>query len=459
MRLLKKLKRYGKKKIVAMHMPGHKRKNLTHSSLPYKIDITEIDDFDNLHNAQGILKYCQNKLTKLYQTSQSFYLVNGSTSGMLASIFSVLDYGDKIAIPQNCHKCVFHPIETLNLQPVFIPISLSQGIISDIKTHDIDNVLNNNPDLKCVLITSPTYDGVISDIVSISKVVHRHNATLIVDEAHGAHLFLDDKSAVNKGADIVINSLHKSLPALTQTAVLHVCHNKIDVDKVKHYISVFNTSSPSYVLMSSIDECVEFLLKKGKKYYEKLQKNLKKFVENTNKLKNIHILQNNGNFFDLDNTKIIIYGGNFTGHQLEKFLINNKIQVEMSNVWYTNCYTSLATSKADLKKLYKALKKLDKIFVYKKTDISLSIPKIKLKMPLCKAQQQNMQDLCLGDAVNKISGQYVWTYPPGIPIIVPGQLITTEIVDYLKYIKKFDIELVGMNNEKIYTIKLDNMEF
>ena len=102
MRLLKKLKRYGKKKIVAMHMPGHKRKNLTHSSLPYKIDITEIDDFDNLHNAQGILKYCQNKLTKLYQTSQSFYLVNGSTSGMLASIFSVLDYGDKIAIPQKC---------------------------------------------------------------------------------------------------------------------------------------------------------------------------------------------------------------------------------------------------------------------------------------------------------------------------------------------------------------------
>lgn len=265
MKLYSLLKKYSKKHVIAMHMPGHKRHKFLHNSLPYDIDITEIDGFDNLHNPNGILKERMELASKLYKTKRTYFLVNGSTCGILASIKSVCENGDEILIAKNCHKSVFHAVELMDLKCSFIPSHFDDEtkIHLQIYPEDVDLCLKNNRGIKCVLITSPTYEGVISNIEKIAEVVHKYNIPLIVDEAHGAHLYLTNNSACQKGADIVINSLHKTLPSLTQTALLHICSDRIDTEKVSKSLSIFESSSPSYVLMASIDECITFMSKFG----------------------------------------------------------------------------------------------------------------------------------------------------------------------------------------------------
>ena len=434
MRLLIKLKKYTKKNIVAMHMPGHKRHGFAFSKIPYKLDITEIDGFDNLHNPEGILKHCQDKATKLYKTKQSFYLVNGSTCGILASIKSCCGYGDKIIMPKNCHKSVYHALELLNLNCVFIPTQTDEnGIIKEVSLSQLTQLLEKNQDAKCVLITSPTYEGVISDIKLISKVVHKYNIPLIVDEAHGAHLFLQDKSAVNFGADLVVNSLHKTLPSLTQTALLHVCSNRVDIKTIRHNLAVFMSSSPSYILMSSIDECIEFLNKKGIKCFKRLTNNLDFFANQCKNLKHLKILSNQNSFFDLDNTKIVILTNktNISGNQLSSLLRKHKIELEMAYTNYALAYATVFDRKKSFVKLYKALKKIDKNLTEATDNMALQNFQPELKLNITNALSLNNQMIKFKNCIGKICGEYVWIYPPGIPILVPGEVITKQVYDYI----------------------------
>lgn len=445
MRLYKLLKTYSKKNIIAMHMPGHKRHTFLHNKLPYKLDITEIDGFDNLHNAEGVLKNCQQKATKLFGTRKSFYLVNGSTCGIEASIKTCCNLGDKIIIPKNCHKSVYHTIELLNLKCVFVDTQTDDNnIIKDISYKQLDKVLKSNPDAKCVLITSPTFEGVISDIKKISSVTHKYNIPLIVDEAHGSHLFLENKSAINLGADIVINSLHKTLPSLTQTAILHVCSKRIDINKIQHNLSIFMSSSPSYILMSAIDECVEFLIKNGKKYYQKLQNNLFLFKQLSNNLKYIKILNNNKKeYFNLDNSKITIIttNCNISGQQLMQKLRQQKIELEMCYTNYALAYATIFDTKKDFLKLYKALKKIDNTLTDKKKLINFNnfIPNI--KYTICDALSKENEIIKFKNCLNRVCGEYIWIYPPGIPILVPGEIITKDIYTYITNAQKCDLDI------------------
>ena len=460
MRLYKLLKNYSKKNIVAMHMPGHKRRGFTFSRIPYKLDITEIDGFDNLHCPTGILKSCQEKASKLFKSNQSFYLVNGSTCGILASIKTCCDFGDKIIMPKNCHKSVYHAVELLNLKCVFIPTHTDKNnIFKDILLDDLKVLINENQDAKCVLITSPTYEGVISDIKNISQLVHEYNIPLIVDEAHGSHLFLENKSAVNNDADIVINSLHKTLPSLTQTAILHILSNRIDLNKLQHNLSIFMSSSPSYILMSSIDECVEYLNKKGRKSYLKLTKNLKWFKKECEKLQNLQILNNSkSDFFDLDLTKIVILTNNtnITGAQLLNFLREQKIELEMAYTNYALAYATIFDNKKSFKKLFNALKKIDKKILSQNNFVVLQNFETKSKLTVYEALSCKNEIINFEKCQNKTCAEYVWIYPPGIPILIPGQVITQDIYKYIEYAVKCGLEIKSskkMLPDKINVIK------
>lgn len=453
MKLYDELKKYTRKNIVAMHMPGHKRKKYIKNKIPYHLDITEINGFDNLHSATGILKHCQEKITKLYGTKQSFYLVNGSTSGILASIKTICNIGDKIVIPANCHKSVYHAIELLNLNVAFIPLSVDENnIFKAIDPGDVEDVLNQNPDAKCVLITSPTYEGVMSDISSIAKIAHKHNIPLVVDEAHGAHLFLEKKSAINFGADIVINSLHKTLPSLTQTAVLHVCSKLIDTNKIKHNLGIFMSSSPSYILMASIDECVEFLIKNGKKYYEKLQNNLNYFINLSKNLKYLKLFNND------DKSKIVILTNNssINGEALMQKLRQQKIELEMAYTNYALCYATMFDDKKSFKKLFSALKKIDNSLTQKDNIAikQLCLPKVKTNITKALEKGGTLQSLT--STIGCVSKEYVWLYPPGVPILIPGQVITKQVFDYIMYAKNQGLEVkktYDSDFDKIYIIK------
>ena len=244
------------------HMPGHKR-NLKIDPLLdeiAKVDITEITGFDDLHHPEEMIRDLMDNLKQIYGTEESYLLVNSSTAGNLSAIAALCKIGDKILVARNCHKSVYHAIELLGLDPVYIyPEVDEDGICEGITKEQVEAVIKEEKMIKAMVLVSPTYEGRVSDIREISDVLHQYDIPLIVDEAHGAHFIYHEafpESAVSTGADIVIQSLHKTLPAMTQTGLLHLCTDCVSKEMMQKKLSIFQSSSPSYVLMSSIEQCI-----------------------------------------------------------------------------------------------------------------------------------------------------------------------------------------------------------
>lgn len=467
MRLYKQIKNYSKKLIIPLHMPGHKRRSgVLKNSLPYEIDITEIDNFDNLQNPQGILKECLEKTEKVFGAYKSFYSVNGGSCGVLVAIKSFCNIGDKIILPRNCHKSVYNIAELLNLKCVYVDVKTDEfGILKQVEFDDLKQVILDNLDAKCIILTSPTYEGVISNIQKISSFAHKNKIPLIVDEAHGAHLFLQNKSALQMGADIVLNSLHKTLPSLTQTALIHVGFKALErenlVQKVAYNLNIFQTTSPSYVLMSSIDECVEFLQNKGAKFFDKLQSNLAYFKECCKELKHLKVINYNieAKYYDFDNTKIVIStkNTNINGSKLMEMLRKNKIECEMSYNDYIIAMTSIFDTKGTFKSFAKVLKEIDDSLLDLKMIVRyFDLPKPQTTLTLCQARNSKKKLVSLNNAKNKIVAEYVYAYPPGSPILVPGEKLTKDILYYIEMIKVNNTLLKSTSgkimDDKIYIV-------
>ena len=285
MDLKQKLLQYGSEDIYPMHMPGHKRNlNMVSMGEPYAIDITEIHGFDDLHDAKGALAHGMERAAKLFGSEETYYLVNGSSCGILAAITASVEKGDAVLVARNCHKSVYHALELYHLKPRYILPSMDDafGICGSIMPEDIASALQRHPEVKAVILTSPTYEGIVSDVEAIASIVHGYGIPLIVDEAHGAHFSFSDmfpKSALRLGADLVVQSLHKTLPSLTQTAVLHCNGNLVDRTKLHHRLEIFQSSSPSYIFMTSIDQCVSLLETQGPALFQAYEERLLRFPE------------------------------------------------------------------------------------------------------------------------------------------------------------------------------------
>ena len=475
--LQEKLEKYYKEDYLPMHMPGHKRNvELLGEKLPYKIDITEIDGFDDLHHAEGLIKDIENKAKKIYGSKKSFLLVNGSTCGILAGIRSVVNFGDKVLVARNSHKSAYNAIELNGLNPIYILSKIGEdGIDRNIDIVEVEEKLKENKDIKLVIITSPNYVGVISNIKGVSNIAHKYNVPVLVDEAHGAHLkFMErikDKEAINCSADIVVQSLHKTLPALTGTALLHIRGNLVKEENVARELSIFETSSPSYVLMSSIEECLDIIESKGKELFKEYQNNLEYFYNETKKLKNLKILGNeilNKNnkeeikkeFYDFGKIVIKTNETNITGKDLANILRNDyKIELEMSSINYALAMTSICDSKENFKRLLDALididSKLEKKYKKKeKLDITLQLPKKELSI-LETIKNTNSEFKTYKETEGRISKEYIWVYPPGIPLITPGEVISKELIKRIEEFRKANIEIRTTFNKfpKIEIIK------
>ena len=451
--LQEKLEEYYNKDYLPMHMPGHKRNvELLGEKLPYKIDITEIDGFDDLHHAEGIIKNIEDKARKIYKSKRSFILVNGSTCGILAGIRSVVDFGDKVLVARNCHKSVYNAIEINGLNPIYmLPKIGSEGIDRNIDSKQVEEKLKENNDIKLVILTSPTYEGVISDIEAIVDIAHKFNVPVLVDEAHGAHLrFINDicdKEALNSGADIVIQSLHKTLPALTGTALLHIQGDLVKEENVARELSIFETSSPSYILMSSIEECLDIIENRGKKLFEEYQNNLKYFYNETKNFKNLKILGNeieNKDYYDFGKIVIKTNKTNITGKELICILRKEyKIELEMLSINYALAMTSICDSRENFERLLDALKKIDRSLeqkgeVYNNYDIILPKKEISI-LEAIKNTNSEFKDY--NELKGKISKEYIWVYPPGIPLITPGEVINNDLIRKIKEFEKAGIEV------------------
>ncbi|NCC87527.1 MAG: aminotransferase class I/II-fold pyridoxal phosphate-dependent enzyme [Clostridia bacterium] len=449
--ILESLKEYYKSGITPMHMPGHKRniKNAPFlSELSFLLDITEIDNFDNLHNPQGLLATAMQNAADLWESKASYFLVNGSTCGILASIRSVATTGGEVIVARNCHKSVYNAIELCGLTPHFILPCIDNdfGIYGSITPQQIKDELNQYPDTKLIILTSPTYEGVISDINSICKIAHDKNVPVLVDEAHGAHLgfYGFPNSAVKSGADIIIQSLHKTLPSLTQTAIAHINGNIISKQKFLSQLAIFETSSPSYLLMASIDGCVNLIQEDGERLFTQWQSNLQKFNSITKNLNHIKTLrldmdkaQNHPDIFEFDKSKIVIstINTNLNGTELAQILRDEyKIEIEMASTQYIIAMTGLGDTESSILKLANALLEIDSKCTSLENravnDVLHTLPQIKCSIN--KALNVPSKTVNINDAVGKTIGEYIWAYPPGVPIIIPGEEIDSNIINTLK---------------------------
>lgn len=412
--LFEHLEQLSKSDEYPFHMPGHKRQMDGLFSDISKIDITEIVGYDDLYDADGILLDALNRAKRLYKSDETFFLVNGSTVGILTAIFSVANPGDRVLMAKNCHKSVYHAVDIRGIKADYITPENTNGMYSGVKASDI----NLDDSYKAVIITSPTYEGVVSDIEEIVKLCHKKNVPLIVDEAHGAHFGFHDlfpESALSKGADIVIHSTHKTLPAMTQTGLMHVKSQIVDLNSVKYYLQVFQTSSPSYVLMSSIDFALSMIEKKGKMLWDEFFRLREEFNKNTDKLKNIHILKTD------DPCKIIIVTEN--GVQLAKRLLNGyHLQVEMAAANYVVLIVTCNDTKEGFIRLANALSDLDKESLNKEYEVDSN-----LEMLIGQTAKDN-----------------IYIYPPGIPIVVKGEVIGKQAVSTIESYMKSGLKVRGL---------------
>lgn len=470
--LYDKLIKYREEDIYPMHMPGHKRNlKLMDMVNPYAIDITEIDGFDNLHDAEEILLNEMEEAAQLYHADHTHYLINGSTSGLLVSIAACTKKGDTVLIARNCHKAVYHAIFLNELVPIYLypEVDEEYGIHKGITPDQVAKKLEENPDIKMVLLTSPTYEGIVSDIREIAGVVHSYNIPLVVDEAHGAHLgFSKDfpENAVTCGADLVIHSVHKTLPAFTQTALLHSNGSLVDYDKVKMYLQIYQTSSPSYVLMSGISNCLRIVKEHGRQLFEEYDRNLREFYEACNKLQNLEVyhpmkLEEEKRPFAFDPSKILIFTHQCTinGVELYELLLNRyRIQCEMVSKNYVLAMTSIADTKEGFNRLIEALLDIDRnISREKKQKLTSLFYVTNLNLVLTPYEAYNLRkdSVQLEESIGNIAGEFVYLYPPGIPLVVPGEEITEEILDKIKEYKQAGLHIKGMkdhNNETILVV-------
>ncbi len=444
------------------HMPGHKRKLFLEEKSPYSYDITEIEGFDNLHEAQGILKQAMEAAAKLYHTKNTYYLINGSTCGLLSAISAATNRKDTILVARNSHKAVYNAILLRELRPKYLyPRMISEyNLAGGIHPEDVESALKEDETISVVVITSPTYDGIVSDIRTIAQIVHRYKKILIVDEAHGAHFPFSDsfpESAIECGADLVIQSIHKTLPSLTQTALLHRVSERVDEKKLHKYLSIYQSSSPSYVLMGAIERCLSYV-KTAENEFKLYIKRLETFYEEVKNLKNIVILKdlNSSQIYKKDDSKVIIYAkcGEISGVWLYNRLLKEfNIQPEMVTKDYVTCLSSVCDTKEGFDRLRNALYLLDQRIEAMKqsklqrqtTDHSTSqfLHNEMVYLPF-EVEDFDTKTLPLDQCENEVAAEYIYLYPPGIPIIVPGERISFELLVRLAEYQKEGLSLKGM---------------
>ena len=516
---------YTDKQYTPLHMPGHKRNPAFPQPEAIKADITEIPDFDSLYEESGPLLALKERVQRLYHSENSFLLVNGSTGGLLTAIRSATKQGDTVLMARNCHCAVYHAIRMFGLHAEYIQPEYDRyGIAEGIRLEQVQNALHHfdlsafhsshspeqealssqthvstdifpehtNPSPRrpsLVILTSPTYEGRISELKAIADYLHKQKIPLLVDEAHGAHLSLHpafEGSAVSVGADLVVQSLHKTLPALTQTALLHVNGSLVTLDRIRSNFKMLQTSSPSFLLLSSVDQCICVLEERADELFSALHQNLIRFYEKTKTLKYLHVIspdeitrtgdfsQTNcsttvsSNRYPCDPSRIVVTTPDtMTGLQLATRLKNDfGIELEASAPRHIIAITGIADTEETFDRFAEALQTLDTELVRNTTLTSeRSTADAHSQSVLTSQKYNNMcfrypsipesvydshmtehaptETLPYSACEGHISAEFLYLYPPGIPMLVPGERISAELLTCIEQLLENNFSLYG----------------
>jgi len=415
--------------------PSHSQMTLFGSKYNsfYEDDFSEINGFDNLANPKSSILMAQGRASEIIDSKQTFFITQGATSAMLCAMKALINPTDKVLVARNCHKSVYNGlILTASIVDWFMPeVDKDWGIYTKIDTQKLESTLQLN-EYKAFILTSPTYEGVNSNIKEIAKICKKYKTFLIVDESHGALYNFSDKivtSAIKQGADVSINSLHKTAGALNQTAILNISKDiqNIETEAFQNTLNLLHTTSPSYPLLANIESCIDFLnSKKGQEEIDNLLNEIEKFKKELVKF-GIQFYEDENH----DPTKLFLRKEGISGFDLSDMMFDDfSIEDELNNSIACLYLTGIGTTKQKLEKLKNALKKIktNPSFVFQQTDFQ---PHPLVKLQPLEAFNKNYTYVNKQDSLLKISNDMILPYPLGIGILYPGEAIQKWHLDYL----------------------------
>ncbi|MBB4826785.1 arginine/lysine/ornithine decarboxylase [Sporosarcina luteola] len=454
--VIQALDEFKKRQPISFHVPGHKNGLL--STLPEEIrsalsyDVTELSGLDDLHEPAGMLQDAEQRLSDLYQSDRSFFLVNGSTVGNLAMMFAVCSPGDTVIVQRNAHKSIFHAIELTGARPVFITPDWDEETqtIGTVHALQIKKAIEAAPDAKAVVLTYPTYYGVAgNEMGAVIEQCHERRIPVLVDEAHGAHLIVGRSfppSALSLGADLVVHSAHKTLPAMTMASFLHVRSSLINPQKVAHYLNMLQSSSPSYLLMASLDDARSYAESYSAEDYDMFWQERSAFIQSLRTLSFVEVIEPD------DSLKLLMRVEGFTGFALLEKLEAEGIFVELADPFQVLLILPLLKKGAhfpfeeSLGKIKTAVTLLKAEAVPDATTPSAIIAGEEIGMlAVSPADLTGMKTewISIDSAIGRVAAGSIIPYPPGIPLLLGGEQINERHVEWLTQYMRMNAKFQG----------------
>jgi arginine/lysine/ornithine decarboxylase len=459
---------------ISFHVPGHKSgailnqqsRNLFQELL--KIDATEISGLDDLHSPEGVIKEAEELLAALYQVKRSFFLINGSTVGNLAMILSVCEKDDVILVQRNCHKSVLNAIKLAKARPVFLEPEYNRvwKTSTGVSIEIVERAISLYPNAKAIVLTYPNYYGMVYDLKSVINLVHLHNIPVLVDEAHGPHFIIGEPfpaSAIKLGADMVVHSAHKTLPAMTMGSYLHINSNRVNRDKVKEYLQMLQSSSPSYVIMASLDLARNYLATYEPNDLEYLQHKISNFKNELATIESIKVLEYPDSVGDT--LKITLQSrSKLSGFELQKRFEEKGIYTELADPYNVLLILPLLKENQDypLAEAGSKIKELLQDIPYSpiEDEFFISSGKIsELAIPYETLSNIENQVIPISEAAGQVCAETIIPYPPGIPLLLMGELITEERVKHLTQLMNKGARFQGGSFLGSNQIKVVNTSF
>ncbi|MBS8266945.1 aminotransferase class I/II-fold pyridoxal phosphate-dependent enzyme [Mesobacillus boroniphilus] len=439
---------------LSFHVPGHKNGAFfPEEGQPFynqilKLDATEITGLDDLHSPEGVIFDAEELLRDFYSTEKSFFLINGSTVGNLAMIMAVIDEDDVVLVQRNSHKSIMNAIRLAKAKPVFISPEYNgeYGVAAGLSIDGVKSAISQYPNAKALILTHPNYYGLTYDLKSLIDLAHEYSIPVLVDEAHGVHFIAGDyfpASAVELGADLVVQSAHKTLPAMTMGAFLHYQTNRVSLSKLKFYLQALQSSSPSYPLMASLDLARSYLGTYTKEDISYLKDEIEEFKKKLQKLDAIRILQHD------DPLKLTIQSnGAWSGFEMQSRLESNGIFTELADPY--NVLLVLPLLKHGMKhRLHEAAEKIAEVASTMPDGRNKPESKIvhksisTLNVSYKEMELQQTEYVLLKESAGRVCAEQIIPYPPGIPLCLPGEILTEDDIDTILFLKEKEAKIQG----------------
>ncbi len=468
------LKQHHQSKIIPFDVPGHKQgRGLTELSdyvgnTILELDVNSMKSLDNLSNPIGVIKEAEALMADAYIADNAFFLINGTTSGVQAMIMSACGHGDKIILPRNAHKSAINGVIMSGAIPIYLKpeIDWGLGISNGISLTSIQETVKEHSDAKALFLVNPTYYGTTSNLEQIVEYAHQRGLAVLLDEAHGAHFrFHSDLpvSGMEAGVDLAAVSLHKTGGSLTQSSILLLKEGRIDSGTVKSILNMTQSTSASYLLMSSLDLARKNLVLNGLEIFTDLLSIVREARGEINQVEGLYAfgpeLIDGKGIYNFDETKlgVNVAGLGLTGFQVYDLLRDEyQIQVELADIYNILAIVSVGDTANNIKKLVAALRDIKNNYGQKEeiryNNIILESPELLLSPREAFYCKKKIIDL--KDATGKISGESIMVYPPGIPIITPGERISLEIINYIELLKEEEGILTGTVDPYVNQIKI-----